>query len=381
MAIYFSEKFKQNRKAKDLTQEQLAEIFHVSPQAISRWEIGATCPDIELLPSIASYFNITVDELLGVDKIKDKERIEEMMKEVHDKLSNGHINDALEILRNAVREFPHEYVIQTSLALALHQKAVSETDKEMRKNTVLEAITICERVLETSTDYDTRNNALFNLSQCYKEVGDKEKAVNTAKKLSYAAGSRDVVLTTIYEGDELREQLKKNISIFARYLANDIYQLANSMYKLDSGVRIIYKSDSPERIKLINKAIGILDLIYEDGDYGFDNLNLSLYHFELAGNYYDVNDMDNALSCLEKAAQYAVDFDALTDFKHHTSLAVRDLGNMGMLVRNERNRNNRCYEMNDNLAYNLAHGNFKLIKDDERFKAVVAKLEKYAKSY
>ena len=40
MAIYFSEKFKQNRKAKDHTQEQLAEIFHVSPQAISRWENG-----------------------------------------------------------------------------------------------------------------------------------------------------------------------------------------------------------------------------------------------------------------------------------------------------------------------------------------------------
>jgi transcriptional regulator with XRE-family HTH domain len=140
MAIYFSEKFKQNRKAKDLTQEQLAEIFHVSPQAVSRWETGATCPDIELLPSIASYFNITVDELLGVDKIKDKERIEEIEKEILEKWQSGYIDDVVEISRNAVREFPHEYKLQLRLAMSLEQKV--ESDEAKKKDNQLEAITI-----------------------------------------------------------------------------------------------------------------------------------------------------------------------------------------------------------------------------------------------
>jgi len=57
MAIYISEKLKQFRKARDLTQEQIAAVFNVSPQSVSRWETGATYPDMELLPSIASYFN------------------------------------------------------------------------------------------------------------------------------------------------------------------------------------------------------------------------------------------------------------------------------------------------------------------------------------
>ena len=38
MAIYFSEKFKNLRKSRELTQEEIANIFHVSPQAVSRWE-------------------------------------------------------------------------------------------------------------------------------------------------------------------------------------------------------------------------------------------------------------------------------------------------------------------------------------------------------
>ena len=144
MAIYFSEKFKQNRKAKDLTQEQLAEIFHVSPQAISRWEIGATCPDIELLPSIASFFNITVDELLGVDKIKDKERITKIDAEICGKWFKGYIDDALEIARNAVREFPHEYKLQLRLAMTLDLKY--DSDEEKKKDNLLESITILAHI-------------------------------------------------------------------------------------------------------------------------------------------------------------------------------------------------------------------------------------------
>ena len=71
----FSEIFKALRKDKQLTQEQVAEIFGVSPQAISRWENAASYPDITLLPNIASYFETTVDDLLGVKKTVNKQKI------------------------------------------------------------------------------------------------------------------------------------------------------------------------------------------------------------------------------------------------------------------------------------------------------------------
>ena len=364
MSVYFSEKFKKIRKDKDLTQEQIAEIFHISPKCVSRWETGATYPDIELLPSIASYFEITVDELLGVDKIKDNERITGLDIEICNKWHNGYIGDALEIARNAVREFPQEYKLQLRLAMTLDMPF--ESDEEKKKDNLLESINILERILENSTDDEIRNSALYTLSRNYKKAGDKEKAVETAKKLSGAAGSSDVVLTQIYEGGELHEHLKKNIANYTHSLAWDINQLANSMYN----------SGSHERIELNNKAIGIIDLIYENGDYGFDNFYLSRYYFELAENYCGINDMDNALSCLEKAAQHAVDFDALKDFKQHTSLAVQGLGITGMLAKNI--PTNQCYDL---LHGHLPHVSFDLIKNDERYKAVISKLEKHAKSY
>lgn len=56
------------RKEKGWTQEQLAEMLNVSPQAVSKWENGNSCPDITLLPVIAKLFSVTVDDLFGVVK-------------------------------------------------------------------------------------------------------------------------------------------------------------------------------------------------------------------------------------------------------------------------------------------------------------------------
>lgn len=58
----------ENRKEKGWTQEELAEKLGVSPQAVSKWENDASCPDILLLPQIAKLFNCTVDALLQAEK-------------------------------------------------------------------------------------------------------------------------------------------------------------------------------------------------------------------------------------------------------------------------------------------------------------------------
>lgn len=54
------------RKLKGVTQTELAHHLGVSFQSISKWECGTTMPDITLLPTIADYFEVSVDELLGL---------------------------------------------------------------------------------------------------------------------------------------------------------------------------------------------------------------------------------------------------------------------------------------------------------------------------
>ena len=67
MDIRITENLKKFRRHNGNTQEDLATHLNISIQAISKWERGEGFPI--LLPSIASYYGRTVDELLGCDQI------------------------------------------------------------------------------------------------------------------------------------------------------------------------------------------------------------------------------------------------------------------------------------------------------------------------
>ena len=54
------------RKNRQITQEQLARELGVTNQAVSKWESGQCMPDIQLLPEIARFFKVSIDELMGV---------------------------------------------------------------------------------------------------------------------------------------------------------------------------------------------------------------------------------------------------------------------------------------------------------------------------
>lgn len=78
MSIKINEQIAKLRKQKEITQEELAVAIGVTNQAVSKWESGQCCPDIQLLPDIAKYFGISIDELMGVEapkkEIKDSKQ-------------------------------------------------------------------------------------------------------------------------------------------------------------------------------------------------------------------------------------------------------------------------------------------------------------------
>ena len=70
----FGSTIKELRRSKELTQEELADILSISPQAVSRWETDAAMPDISLLPALCNFFGVTSDFLLGIDVARKKEQ-------------------------------------------------------------------------------------------------------------------------------------------------------------------------------------------------------------------------------------------------------------------------------------------------------------------
>lgn len=76
------------RREKGITQEELASYFGVSKASVSKWETGQSYPDITFLPQLASYFNISVDELLGYEPQMEKEEIRRLYQNICLRFSN-----------------------------------------------------------------------------------------------------------------------------------------------------------------------------------------------------------------------------------------------------------------------------------------------------
>ena len=73
MEYTIGKKIAELRRAKGFTQEGLADKLNVSAQAVSKWENDLSCPDILLLPEIASLLGATVDELLSREPKRETE--------------------------------------------------------------------------------------------------------------------------------------------------------------------------------------------------------------------------------------------------------------------------------------------------------------------
>lgn len=73
---------KQLRIRRGITQDAMAQHLGVTPQAVSKWERGATTPDISLLPDISAYFGVTIDELFALSDVTRMDRIQNMIWDV-----------------------------------------------------------------------------------------------------------------------------------------------------------------------------------------------------------------------------------------------------------------------------------------------------------
>lgn len=78
MNVKIGAKIKELRKARNISQEILTQYLNVSFQAVSKWEQELTMPDIELIPAIAAFFDVSTDELFDYNRLKTEAKIDKI---------------------------------------------------------------------------------------------------------------------------------------------------------------------------------------------------------------------------------------------------------------------------------------------------------------
>lgn len=373
--LKLGDNIKKLRSERDLTQEQLADALGVSPQAVSRWENSTTYPDIELLPVIAGFFEITLDELMGMADFQDERQLQQIYDLHYANSSKGLVWEDIEMIRRELKHFPNNerlrFYLMHDLNRAWNNPRGPQGEvlpAEYREAFLPEAISLGEKLLAHCTDSYIRNSTTSLLATMYHETGDTEKAIQYAEKLPNLWNCRTTQMHRFYEGEERKKCLQEALDDFATAMLVNLEYLADLNCK-DQGLT------NPQRIEIIQKGIHIFETLFDRGDYLFHNCDIARHHRYIAALAMLDKDCGLALDHLEKAAECAVAFDTLPVTAKHTSLLF-DSVEFNMLHTSKNYTHTSCHELLDKMN----GGRYDAIRQEERFRAVLEKIKPYASS-
>ncbi|MBR3553963.1 MAG: helix-turn-helix transcriptional regulator [Clostridia bacterium] len=324
MNICFDESIRRLRKQRDLTQEALAEFLGVSFQAVSKWERGESCPDIALLPTIAAFFSVSVDELLGVDKAKAEEEILGYI----DKFVNGKYKGTegtLGFMTEAYRKYPYDFRILVRYMHALVNDSL-QFDAPLKNKK--EILAIYDRIQNNCTNDGVRIYAKNLLIHYYRPLIDVENSGVTVQDLydlidamPEIQDSKDVLMSSMPPEIEQIEAGCRNL--FDGLLFYFDQAVSRFVHRHAPTPATLTTSQMQEAVEGFELVKTIFELVYTDGNYAVNWRNM-IYTYGYLGQYYHrLGDDAKALSHLKKCAELAKRFDTMPNITERTALLFK----------------------------------------------------------
>ncbi len=322
MKLTLGDKIKELRKRDGRKQEDLANALGVTNQAVSRWEANGGYPDMEMIPAIANYFGITIDELFGYENDREK-KIDALVKQIKEMnyKNNGvdiNIDECLSLAREAMIEFPANERIMHCLADVLYNAGyvrygeyhlidaegynVYDVERHRGYAEWKEAIVIYEKLLKTLEAGEARHNALNNLTQLYLNMGEHERALAAIESAPTIYGSYECLRINAFDG-------KRRAEACGEALLKLICASAESII----GTMLSYEQNltPAEKAQSIKSAITLFDHVCTDGNYGIYNSYIARMYTLLSLYLWLDGKHDEAFEALDKSLVHFKAFEEL----------------------------------------------------------------------
>jgi len=160
MIFQLGEKIRTLRKEKNISQEVLAQYLGVSFQAVSKWENGDNLPDVTMIPAIASFFDVSTDELFDFNRVDTERKVQQACWDIAD-YRYTEPERAESDLRKLLKQYPGNEIILNNLVYSLQiNKKYSET------------VETCKALIAVAKEDDCRYDAARIMAETYKEMGE-----------------------------------------------------------------------------------------------------------------------------------------------------------------------------------------------------------------
>ena len=269
----------------DVTQEDLANHLGVSMQAVSRWENGACYPDLELIPVIAAYFDVTTDQLLCVEVFATKEKEEEIISQWTQAFKNAEHEKALNIINDALKSMPTNYRLMISKVTSLIVLAGILEEKNHKKEMqrmLSKAEDLCRLIISKCSDNNIRYEAMTWMMVLYNHAENTEEIRKLANEFPDVSRSKNSVLYRFCNFD--KEDYKKHCR---NYLYELFFEFIYCSYSLAKSTAV----SNDERSELLERIVELLQTVVGDElgefEYIMDDIYQALYELTAKKEYGD----------------------------------------------------------------------------------------------
>ena len=377
MNINIGTTIKNLRTKKQITQKQLATYLGVTEQAVSRWESGGGFPDIQLLPSSASFFSVSTDLLLGVDLPEREQRLAEIRRKIDEAAEIG--SDSTEETSAEARawaaKFPGEEDIQKNLADEICKYTM--WDEKPKMGLLREAEKIYCTLIDTTTDNEFRNRVIEVLCALYC-IGFKDplRADACADNLSSMKYCRESVKTSVFSAWVQDHPEDEHLLVhYQDYMERLVVSLYSAVYPYVINHIPNTPDHFDEKIRYFDWLIDLYQNFFGENmlDYGAD---VSSLHRLIATYTVAQGKVEETLDRLEKMTEYALKADLAKPGDACTSPLADKIVYLG-----------NCEEYDTLVVHNWAYycrekmeqSRYDVIREEPRFKALCKKLEENMK--
>lgn len=197
--IHIGQSILENRRRMGVTQEQLAEFAGVSKTAVSKWETGSTYPDITLLPRLAAFFHITIDQLMDYQPQLSQEEVRKLCRELAKDFASRPFPQVMDRCRDLAKKYWScpQMLFQLGSLFANHCSLAGEPSAVF--GILEEALPLFARVRELGGSASLLSQAVALEGFCLLRLGRGEEVIQLLGDTARLRLCSEVPLAEAYE--------------------------------------------------------------------------------------------------------------------------------------------------------------------------------------
>ena len=306
MNLNLSENIRACRKARRLTQEQLAEVMGVTVGAVHKWETRMSVPELPLIVELADFFDTSVDALLGYEMRDNRlDATVERLWQYHRRKDR----EGLAEVEKALMKYPNIFSIAYVGATLYHGIGLEARDNAQLRR-ALELFEKARQLLPQNRDATINDQTLCSsIAGIHFALGEKEKALDMINAQN--AGDLYSALIGVVLAAEMNRPEEA-----VPYLSKGLMLAFNTIIYTAMGYANVYgaRHDSENGQAILQWAIRSLWALKAADRPDFVDKICAVLYGCLAGFQLDAGDHDAARASLERAVALARLFDAAPDY-------------------------------------------------------------------